>query len=211
MITVFIFFNDLNSLIFLSNKIAQVNNNLKLIGLDNKISKSSISQCLEMKPNIIISNKNFTKKISKKLNFEYISIEFDDLENIEKLLNQLSNLCMNTYNYNKLQANNLRKNIHIQLQNLNFNTNLIGTTYLLDFIVLAHELPRPCINSKYTKELVSLISKKYNTSVNSIMWNIHTSIEDMYNSSNEIFRKKIYGTSSKLNYINILKTITNLY
>ena len=207
MIKIFVFLNDLNSLIFLSNKIIQVNHNIKLIGFDNKLSQDSIDICIKSQPDIIICSPCFSDNLSKILDFEYIILECSNLINTEKILNQILRISKTTKYHNKLQVLNFRQKIYYKLQNLNFNVNLVGTTYLIDLIVLMHEKPQYEFNPNY----IEIISQKYSTNNNTVIWNVHTCIEDMYNSSTQIFRKSLYGTSTKLNYLNILKTLTSLY
>jgi hypothetical protein len=213
MINVFIFYPNLNSLLFLSNSIIQVNKNIKLIGIHNSISKESISQCISLKPDIIILTNNYNKKISKTLNFDYIKIVINnnDITNPNRIFNLLKKFSLDTKFSNKLRISNLRKKIFTKLCDLKFNPNLCGTYYLLDCIIYSYENPNFSFSNTQLENFFKVLSEKYNTNPNSILWNINTTIKEMCNVTSKNFRKNYYGLEFGINYLNVIKAFSNLY
>lgn len=195
MITFFIFYEDLKYATFLSNVIIQTNNNINLIGIDNKLSKSSINYCNKSCPHIIIANENTHKKLHKILEFKYIDINISQNEALvtQKISNQVKKFTYDFSFSHKLDLYNFKKYVYNRLQELKFNTAFCGTRYLIDCIIYAHEHPNCNINQIILKRFYKLLAKKYNTNINSINWNIYTSISDMYKSTNVEFRKNVYG------------------
>lgn len=196
MVTFFIFYKDLKYATFLSNVITQTNNNINLIGIDNKLSKSSINYCNKSCPHIIITDEITHKKLSKILEFKYITITISQNEPlmIQKISNQVKKFTYDFSFSHKLDLYNFKKYVYNRLQDLKFNTTFCGTRYLIDCIVYAHEHPKYNVNQIILNKFYKLVAKKYNTNVNSIKWNVHTAISDMYKSTNVEFRKKVYGT-----------------
>lgn len=213
MITFFIFYNNLKYATFLSNSILQTNNNTNLIGIAEKITQSSISHCNRTYPHIIISDENTHKKLQKTLKFDYISITIPQNEPLitQKICNQVNKFTCDLFFSHKLDLYNFKKYVYNIMQELKFNTTLCGTQYLLDCIVYAHENPYTNIDLNYIKSIYTPLSKKYNTTINSINWNIYTSISDMYKSTNAEFRKNIYGIDFGITPQKIIQVFSSLY
>lgn len=212
MVTIFIFYFDLKSLTPFLNDIFQ-SNNIKLIGFDETLSKSSIEFCNKNFPHIIIADKQTHKKLYKLLDFNYIAITIP--QNLQfstvKISNQINKFIYDSKYSHKLELLNFRKHIYSELQKSKFNTNLCGTQYLLDCIVYVHENPYHNLNNSNIKKFFNPIAQKYNTNVNSINWNIHTAIEDMCKSTSNEFRKNVYGTNFAITPQTIIRVFSNLY
>ncbi|MCI8291323.1 MAG: hypothetical protein HFJ25_03605 [Clostridia bacterium] len=195
MITFFIFYKDLKYATFLSSAIIQTNNNINLIGIDDKISESSIDICNKSCPHIIITDENTHKKLSKILEFKYITITISQNETlmIQKICNQVKKFTYDFSYTHKLDLYNFKKYVYNKLKDLKFNINFCGTKYLIDCIIYAHDNPRYHINQTVLKKFYKLLAKKYNTNENSINWNIHSTILDMCKSTDSEFRKNVYG------------------
>lgn len=210
MINIFIFYKDLNYINHLSNLILEKSGNIKLLGFDTNISDESINLCNELQPQIIITDEIFHQDLVYVLNFNYIYINIPQTDTLstEKICNQINKFALDFKYTHKINLYNYRKNIFYKLQVLNFNANLCGTHYLLDYITYLHENPHYSISSK---KLYIKIAEKYNVNIDSIIWNIHTCIDEMYKYTSNDFRKNIYGTTSKINLQSVIKAVADLY
>lgn len=213
MTTFFIFYNDLKYAIFLANKLLQTNNNINLIGIDETNSQSSINHCIQACPHIIIADKITHKKLSKIFDFNYISITISQNEPLitQKICNQVNKFASDLTFSHKLELYNFKKYVYNELQRLQFNTTFCGTRYLLDCITYVHENPYYPIDQNSIKKLFSPIAKKNSTTINSVAWNIHTAISDMYKSTNSEFRKLTYGMDFGITPQKIIQLLSNSY
>lgn len=210
MINIFIFYKELNYLEIVSKQISQTNHNIKILGLDTKISDESIEICNKFQPHIIIAEKILHQKLSKVLDFHYIyiNITHKDTLSTEKICNQINKFALDFKYSHKIDLYNYRKRILEKLQALQFNLNLCGTHYLVDYITYIHEHPHCSIASK---TLYSKIAEKYSSNIESVSWNIHTCIDEMNKYTTDNFRKSIYGTRSKITLQLVINTIAELY
>ena len=78
MVKLFIFYDDpeFNSHIF--KLFANLNNNVKILGTESKITKSTTTICNLYKPNVIISKKSYHKILKKYLAFNYIPVIIEE-------------------------------------------------------------------------------------------------------------------------------------
>ena len=101
MISIFIFYHDLKYLSHLSKDILQINNNIKLIGFSEIVSKSSIDYCNKAFPHLVIANKQSHKKLSSLLNFNYIAITIPQESELstEKICNQINKFILDSKDF----------------------------------------------------------------------------------------------------------------
>lgn len=195
MIKYFIFYDDLSYANLLSDMILKSNNNVKLVGLAKKLSKSNINNCQDMSPHVIISTKDLHKKLSKTLDFYHYTIIIPQNSQLVtmQILNKIKKLTATTKYSLKLDFYNFRKSIIYKLENLNFNLALSGTQYLIECLMYIHQYPNFKINRPSLKHLFLLVANKYNITTDIVVWNIHTAITDMCKYTTSEFRKSTYG------------------
>ena len=213
MIKIFIVYENPQIAAQLSIKLLHSNISAKIIGFTNRITKSSIDYCNSNAPNVIISKKNNQELLKKHLTFEYIHLEIlDDSESsIDKAFNQLYLLSRDTKYTHKLNVINFKKQMFNNLIDLKFNPNLCGTKYLLDCIVCIKENPYSQVTNFSIMKYLKNIAMKYGTSLDAIIWNLRTTIEDMVKYTNSDFRKNIYGTEDNINYQTVISSICAHY
>lgn len=209
MITVFMFYENLEYLINLSNKFAALRLNIRLLGLDQYLSPISIHFCQSHKPNIIICGTSYNSTLEKLLNYKYYSLNIpnESQTTTTLILNQLNKLSLDTRYSHKLNMFNFKKAIYNELILLKFNPNLCGTKYLVDCIVLARENPYSQLNNLDFKKYFNKLALKYNTNTQTIIWNIRTAIDDMYKATNSSFRKDKFGNASYITYQSIINSL----
>lgn len=209
MITVFMFYENLEYLINLSNKFAALRLNIRLLGLDQYLSPISIRFCQSHKPNIIICGTSYNSTLEKLLNYKYYSLNIpnESQTTTTLILNQLNKLSLDTRYSHKLNMFNFKKTIYNELILLKFNPNLCGTKYLVDCIVLARENPYSQLNNLDFKKYFNKLALKYNTNTQTIIWNIRTAIDDMYKATNSSFRKDKFGNASYITYQSIINSL----
>ncbi len=209
MITVFMFYENLEYLINLSNKFAALHLNIRLLGLDQYLSPISIRFCQSHKPNIIICGTSYNSTLEKLLNYKYYSLNIpnESQTTTTLILNQLNKLSLDTRYSHKLNMFNFKKAIYNELILLKFNPNLCGTKYLVDCIVLARENPYSQLNNLDFKKYFNKLALKYNTNTQTIIWNIRTAIDDMYKATNSSFRKDKFGNASYITYQSIINSL----
>lgn len=209
MITVFMFYENLEYLINLSNKFAALRLNIRLLGLDQYLSPISIRFCQSHKPNIIICGTSYNSTLEKLLNYKYYSLNIpnESQTTTTLILNQLNKLSLDTRYSHKLNMFNFKKTIYNELILLKFNPNLCGTKYLVDCIVLARENPYSQLNNLDFKKYFNKLALKYNTNTQTIIWNIRTAIDDMYKATNSSFRKNKFGNASYITYQSIINSL----
>lgn len=213
MITLFIFYNDLKYATHLSNAIKQTNDNINLIGIDDKLSLKSTEFCNNEIPHIIITDEVSHKKLTNTLHFNYIPITISQNQPlvIQKICNQVKKFANDLKFPRKLDLHNYRIYVYNELQNLKFNTTFCGTQYLVDCIIYAHENPYCDINNSSLKEFYIPISQKYDIDVNTITWSIQYAIYDMYKSTDSTFRRKVYGIDNGITTCKIIQVFSNIY
>lgn len=209
MITVFMFYENLEYLINLSNKFTALRLNIRLLGLDQYLSPISIRFCQSHKPNIIICGTSYNSTLEKLLNYKYYSLNIpnESQTTTTLILNQLNKLSLDTRYSHKLNMFNFKKTIYNELILLKFNPNLCGTKYLIDCIVLARENPYSQLNNLDFKKYFNKLALKYNTNTKTIIWNIRTAIDDMYKATNSNFRKDKFGNASYITYQSIINSL----
>ena len=209
MITVFMFYENLEYLINLSNKFIALHLNIRLLGLDQYLSPISIRFCQSHKPNIIICGTSYNSTLEKLLNYKYYSLNIpnESQTTTTLILNQLNKLSLDTRYSHKLNMFNFKKTIYNELILLKFNPNLCGTKYLIDCIVLARENPYSQLNNLDFKKYFNKLALKYNTNTKTIIWNIRTAIDDMYKATNSNFRKDKFGNASYITYQSIINSL----
>lgn len=213
MVSIFIFCDKSNFIETLSSTILERYNNIKFKGTYKDISEESIKKCILSHPNVIIAEENTHKKLSSMLDFDYISITIPQIDQsgIEKICNQVNKFTLDSRYSHKLYLYNYRRYLCKKLQNLEFNTNLCGTQYLLDCLTYIHENPHYNINNSNNKNLFLLLAKKYNTNIQTINWNLHTCIEEMCKCTSSEFRRELYGIDFGLTIHTILRTLAFMY
>lgn len=209
MITVFMFYENLEYLINLSNKFTTQHLNVRLLGLDQYPSPISIRFCQSHKPNIIICGTTYNKTLEKLLNYKYYSLNIpnESKTTMMLILNQLNTLSLDTRYSHKLNMFNFKKAIYNELISLKFNPNLCGTRYLVDCIVLARENPYSQLNNLEFRKYFNKLALKYNTNTQTIIWNIRTAINEMYKATTSSFRKLYFGNASYITYQTIINSL----
>lgn len=209
MITVFMFYENIEYLINLSNKIIAQHLNIRLLGLEQKITIKKVEFCEAHKPNVIICGKSFNNILESSLTFKHytIKIQKESQDETTLILNQLKRLSEDTAYSHKLNMFNFKKGIYSELLSLKFNPNLCGTSYLTDCIVFAHENPYSQLNNQVFKDYFNKLAVKYNTTPQMIVWDIRTAIEDMYKETNSDFRKSNFGNATYITYQTIIKSL----
>lgn len=212
MITFFIFYEDLKYATFLSNAISTFNSNTQLIGIDERISKCSIEHCNHNSPHIIIATENIHKELSKKLNFNYIAINISQNSSLvtQKICNQVNKVTHDFIYHEKVDSYNFRKNVYLELKKYNFNPTLCGTQFLVDCIMFFHEHPEHNLNNVNIKSLYLPIAHKYQITVKTVDWNIHSTISDMCKNTEIDFRLGLYGTE-EISPHQVIALFSNLY
>lgn len=182
MITIFMFYEKLEYLINLSNLVITTNSNIQILGLNQGITKYGIKFCNNYKPDIIISDNKFKVFLELYLNYKFINLNIfnADIHTINIICNRLKMLSLNTYHSHKLVSSNYKRDIFIELLSLRFSPSLCGTKYLLDCIAFAKENPYSRVSQKKFTDYFGWLSHKYRTPTQTIVWNIRTSIGDMY-------------------------------
>ena len=209
MITVFMFYENLEYLINLSNKFVALHLNIRLLGLDQYLSPISIRFCQSHKPNIIICGTSYNSRLEKLLNYKYYSLNIpnESQTTTTLILNQLNKLSLDTRYSHKLDMFNFKKAIYNEQNLLKFNPNIYGTKYIVDCIVLDHENPYSQLNNLDFKRYFNKLALKYNTNAQTIIWNIRTAIDDMYKATNSNFRKDKFGNASYITYQSIINSL----
>lgn len=210
MVRIFIIYDNPNIFSNLLFLIGNTQINVKIIGLESHITKSNIYYCNMYKPDVIISKKSDKKILQKVLSFKYIHIGISNCElpNINRILNQLIKISSNIIYLKKLNVFNLKLKTKKKLINLQFNPCLIGTTYLLDFIVCLKENPYSQVTYKnVTNQSYNHISLKYNTPQKMLLEDLHFTFEDMIKYTSSEFRHNIYGQYNFITINQFLKTI----
>ncbi len=210
MITCFICCNNSEYLLKLTNSVISSNPGIKLTGFSNKLSEQCLNYCNETKPNIIIATNDFHVFLQNWLTFDYLKINISQTNDLttKKICNTIKKFIQDSTYSHKLNISNFRKEIYNKLQNLGFNFSLCGTQYLLDYIIYLRTYP----SSKPSYEnILNAIAEKHNTNIQTIHWNIHTSIDEMCKYTSENFRKNVYGTPSNININSILKVFSETY
>ena len=110
MITVFMFYENLEYLINLSNKFVALHLNIRLLGLDQYLSPISIRFCQSHKPNIIICGTSYNSRLEKLLNYKYYSLNIpnESQTTTTLILNQLNKLSLDTRYSHKLDMFNFK-------------------------------------------------------------------------------------------------------
>ncbi len=209
MVKIFIFCNNLNFISAISQMILKKKIDANIIGIQNSISEDGIKLCQNAKPHLIICEQKDYTKIKKFLKEDFIWLFFSNASTTSKttILNQIALISKDTKFIHKIELSNFRKQYFNKLVNLKFNPNFVGTLYILDCIVCLKENPYSHVSHLRLSKYLQIIAKKYNTTTNSIIWNIRSSIEEMYKNTNKEFRNKLYGTDYYISFSRLLKTI----
>lgn len=212
MVTFFIFYDDLKYATFLSNSISASNSNMQLIGIDEKISENSLAICNQILPHIIIATNMTHKELTQKLNFNYTAINISQKLPIvtQKICNQVNKFANDSSYYRKFDLYNFKKYAYVELQKNMFNPALTGTQYLLDCIVSFRENPIYNLNKVNIKNLYAPIARKYGTNIETVSWNIHSSISDMCKATTSDFRLYLYGVDEVTPHM-LVEMFSNLY
>lgn len=182
MITIFMFYEKLEYLINLSNLVITANSNIQILGFGNGLTKFGIKFCKYYKPDVIISDNKFKISLDVYLDYKHLNLNIfnADIHTINIICNRLKILSLNTYHSHKLDSSNYKRNTFNELLSLRFNPSLCGTKYLLDCIAFAKENPYSRVSQKKFTDYFGWLSYKYRTPTQTIVWNIRTSIGDMY-------------------------------
>lgn len=209
MIKIFIFCNDLNFISSISEIILKKHLNVQITGIQDIISKSGLTLCQNSNSNLIICEEKIYEKIKKALKYDFIWLTFSNKSSYSKttILNQIEIISQDTKYIHKIDLSNFRKIYFEKLINLKFNPNLVGTLYILDCIVCIKENPYSQATHSRLSRYLQIIAQKYDTTLNSVVWNIRSSIEEMYKNTDEKFRNKIYGTEYYISFTRLLKSI----
>ena len=210
MVRIFIIYDNPNVFSNLLFLIGNTPINLKILGLESHITKSSINYCNINNPDVIISKKSDKKFLQKVLNFEFIHISIldDHLPNINKILNQLKRISLNITYLKKINVFNLKRSYKKMLINLQFNPYLLGTSYLLDFIVCLKENPYSQVTYKnIIKKSNKQISLKYNIHQDILLKDLRFTINDMIRYTSSEFSHNKYGKCNFITVTQFFKTI----
>lgn len=212
MIRIFIFCNDLNFISSISEIILIKRLNAQISGIQNLISKNGLTLCQNSNSHLIICEEKNYSKIKKILKGDFIWLTFSNESNSSKttILNQIEIISQDTKYVHKIDLSNFKKYYFEKLIKLKFNPNLAGTLYILDCIVCIRENPYSQATHLRITNYLQLIAQKYDTTINSVIWNIRSSIEEMYKNTDEKFRNKIYGTEYYISFTRLLKSISLL-
>lgn len=182
MITIFMFYEKLEYFLNLSNLVITTNSNIQILGFENGITKFGIKFCNDYKPDVIISDNKFKISLDVYLDYKHLNLNIfnADIHTINIICNQLKMISLNTYHSHKLDLSNYKRNTFTELLSLRFNPSLCGTKYLLDCIAFAKENPYSRVSQKKFTYYFGWLSHKYRTPTQTIVWNIRTSIGDMY-------------------------------
>lgn len=207
MITYFIFSTDLILANGLSDAILKSNNNAKPVGISRMISKSSISSCNTLSPNVIIATKSAHKKLSKVLTFDYYSIIIPQNSSSVTLsiTNKVKKLTNDTKFSKRLDFYNFKRYTINELEKSQFNISLSGTRYLLDCIMYIYSNPYYNLNRATLKEFYLLIAHKYSISTDIVVWNMRTAINEMCKYTTRKYRTELYGADYGITALQIVK------
>lgn len=208
MITYFIFNTNLILANNLSYAILDSNNNVKSVGISRTLSKSSIQDCQNLSPHLIIATKSVHKKLSNMLDFNYYSIIIPQNEALVTLpiINKVKKLTRDTIFSEKMDLYNFKKCTISKLEKSKFNTSLTGTQYLLDCIMYIYKNPYYNLNKHTLKYLYLNIANKYKISTDIVIWNIRTAINEMCKYTTRKYRTEMYGSDYGISTLQILKT-----
>ena len=100
----------------------------------------------------------------------------------------------------------LKEAIISQLKKINYNFSYIGTEYLVDVIYIIY-IEQKVSGYNLEKEIYTLISKKYNTTVKNIKNNILNATDKMYYDCEEKILEEYIGYNLKPTPKKIIKSI----
>lgn len=211
MVNVFFIHTNPELISHLSKALTRACTNVNIQGFESHITQETEKFCNLHRPDVIISKKNDHSSLKQVLRFEYIPFTIYDEDSIKqsilKLTCQIRKLSSNTVYSHKISILNNRKNIFNTLVKLKFNPDLCGTTYLLDCILCLRENPYSQVTYKNITKSISNVAIKYGISVETVIWNIRVSIDEMFDCTSSDFRIKMYGTATYMNYQALIQSI----
>jgi CheY-like chemotaxis protein len=162
------------------NKIKEPNNDIDVILLDLVLPQISGFEILKyIEENNITKYKDSVIVLSGEVNKfpknSSVHSSISKIKGFNFVINEIEDL-IKTKEYCKLP---IEKKVKNELEKLNYNFKYVGTTYLLETIILLYN-QETNNRIKLEKNIYPIIAKKYNTTVHNIKINIINSTKEMY-------------------------------
>ncbi len=180
MLSIFIFSKSqkyINTLITSLSSIHEI----KILGFSTNISSHSFDYCNYVQSDIIIADSDFKKYINDNIQYNYYFITISQINNldIKKVYNIITKLILDYKIQYKLNLSNIKHSSLFKLLNSNFNNNLSGTEYLLDYMSYWYNIYHLKMQDEtFYESIIHALSEKYNINSNSIIWNINSSVSN---------------------------------
>lgn len=148
--------------------------------------------------NIIKYNKSIiifgceTDFLSETINNDYVFGYCSKINNVDFIINKINDLIEKKKNIYCNCIIDIRQQIKIELEKLNFNFSYLGTKYLVECIYECY-YKNKIYDVNLNKEIYPIVSKRFNKSINSIRTNIFQSISIMYYDNDENNLSKYFG------------------
>ncbi len=189
--------NDISYIENLVNSISKNINNLNVYNISTKLNWSAFDIIAKREVDIIVINVDiegidiikFIEENNIEIYKKSVILLYKDLENVKKLYNPIFNKyifkCIKSSRldallvflqdivYNKENTNDdiiINAKIERELRKLKYNFGLIGTRYMLECINIIYK--KDLYNFNLTKDVYSVLSKKYNKPINTIKGDI---------------------------------------